>query len=360
MTKIVILGAGVMGSAIAIPAASHSRNHVTLVGSPLDDEIINQVQEKRHHPTLNTRLPDTINALRLDELSSTTLHEAELIVVGVSSAGIAWLTNYLETQACHPPALALVTKGLVEHPGDKTLPPQTYADALSASITAPSGRIVGIGGPCIARELALGYPTRVTFAANDEALAKNLRAQFQTDYYRITTHHDIATLEACAALKNFLCIGVSAMFSTYPLDSSHAKNPLAGLFNQAVKELLVLSQWIAGASAHARHSAQHTSQQALAFDLAGMGDLHVTVGGGRNSRLGNYLGEGMRVSEIINGPMAAVTVEGMDTGRNMTRALDEAYRTSALRETQLPLTNAILASINHDELFKFDFAGLPE
>lgn len=361
MTNIVILGAGVMGSALAVPASAHAHNQVSLVGSPLDDHIINQIQTDRIHPTLNTELPKAIEATRLDELSVATLRAADLIVIGVSSAGIDWVTHYLKTLDVRPPALALVTKGLVQHTVSNK-PPLTYADALNENMTEPAGRIMGIGGPCIARELALGYPTRVTFAAADEALAKELRWHFQTDYYRITTHHDIAALEACAALKNFMCIGVSAMLSAYPLDNSHAKNPLAGLFNQAVQELLILSKWIGNASKYAKEKNANNANSALqpiAFDLAGMGDLHVTVGGGRNSRLGKYLGEGKRLSDIITNYMAGVTVEGMDTGKNLDSGLQGAYQTGILKPNQLPLTEAILSTIRDDEPFQFNFSNLP-
>ena len=95
-TKIVILGAGVMGSALAVPAAYHPHNEVTLVGSPLDDAIIDSIQANRFHPTLNVSLTEQICAVRLDQLDAGTLRQADVIVIGVSSPGIAWVVQLLE------------------------------------------------------------------------------------------------------------------------------------------------------------------------------------------------------------------------------------------------------------------------
>jgi len=357
MSNIVIIGAGVMGSALAVPPSESTHNQVTLAGSPLDDDIVRSVQNNRHHPTLDVRLPESINALRLDELEDQHLNSADIIVLGVSSAGIDWAVDYLDSRNVRPPVLALVTKGLVSN-NDENGAPLTYADVLASSMTSPAGQIVGIGGPCIARELALRIPTRVTFAARDEVLAKEVRRHFETPYYRITTHDDFVALEACAALKNFLCIGVSAMFTAYPLSDSHAKNPLAALYNQAVRELFSLSYWISKSSPNHHFTNQHM-QDHVAFDLAGMGDMHVTVGGGRNSRLGRYLGQGETINQVTSGPMKGITVEGVDTGRNLLDGFRAACSDGALDTKQLPLTDTLLRCIDEDIPFHFEFSDLP-
>jgi len=95
------------------------------------------------------------------------------------------------------------------------------------------------------------------------------------------------------------------------------------------------------------------------FDLPGMGDLHVTVGGGRNSRLGTLLGQGQRLGEIVTGPMKDVTVEGLDTGRQILSGFKVAIDSGTLNEASLPLTKAILDSIETDCLFELDFTKLP-
>ena len=361
MARIVVLGAGVMGSALAVPAAASADNAVTLVGSPLDDRIVDAVADTGHHPTLDAPLPGSIRAVRDGALEDEALRAAEVVVIGVSSPGVGWAVSRLEAADAAPATLALVTKGLVAREGGA--PPLTYADALPPGLCSTPDGLVGIGGPCIARELALGHPTRVAFASRRPASAEGLRALLETDVYRPTVSVDVVGVEACAALKNFLCIGVSAMLSAHPLGDSHAKNPVAALFAQGVRELALLSAWLREASAAHRGPdapVDPVDPVPAAFDLAGAGDLHVTVGGGRNSRLGRLLGEGATVGEALSGPMEGVTAEGVDTGRALSAGFRAACDAGALDPAALPLTRAILDAIEDGgRPFAFDFRDLP-
>jgi len=363
MANIVILGAGVMGSALASVAATHVSNNVTLIGSPLDKDIISSLKNSGLHPGLRLVLPKSITAIDSNELNDDTMKHADVIVIGVSSPGVAWALTLIEHHHASPDILALVTKGLVSAE-NKESAPRTYAQTIAAQLTTPSGRIAGIGGPCIARELAAGYPTRVCFASQNIAVANKLRELLRTDYYSIATHIDFTGLEACAALKNFMCIGVSTMFTAHRFDDSNAKNPLAALFNQAVLEIALLSRWIKddnnchSASADSNQPV-NTIGQDLAFDLAGMGDLHVTVGGGRNSMLGQHLGRGRHLKDILATDMHNVTVEGVDTGRQLLPGFRYACENGRLKSDDFPVTSAILDVIEYDQPFAFDFDSLP-
>ena len=285
------------------------------------------------------------------------MQSADIVVIGVSSPGVSWAVNKIKQFNISPKCIALVTKGLVSKEKPDT-PPLTYADALRDSLDAD--KLLGIAGPCIARELALGMPTFVTFAAYDLKLATQVRDVFQTDTYRISVHPDFVGLEACAALKNFYCIGVSAMLGAWQIEGQVAKNPVAALFNQAVIEMNLVCNWIRNGADPVEASAKREGWSNVAFDLPGMGDLHVTVGGGRNSKLGTLLGQGHKLSAILQGPMKGVTVEGLDTGRQLSPAFNNAIASRALNGDQLPLTTAILESIGSDSLFKFDFGGIGE
>lgn len=354
MTNIVILGAGVMGSALAVTAASHPGNEVTLVGSPLDDHITQSINDTRLHPTLNVNIAEDISCIAERDLSSTLMQCADIVVIGVSSPGVPWAVGRITESVIKLRCIALVTKGLVasDTPG---APPLTYADALTRSIDTDI--LLGIGGPCIARELALGLPTFVTFSARSIKLATEIRDHFQTDTYRVAVHPDFVGLEACAALKNFYCIGVSAMLGAWQIEEQTAKNPVAALFNQAVIEMDIVSAWIKAATDTDTARLNRAGWNNVAFDLPGMGDLHVTVGGGRNSRLGTLLGQGLTLNEIVEGPMKGVTVEGLDTGRQLIPGFESALGSGALPKAQLPLTCAILDSIKNDSAFFYDFAS---
>ena len=67
MKKIVIIGAGAMGSAFSIPCADNS-NEVILVGSFLEDKIIDQINNnKNQHPVLNCQLPKNVKVIKFSD-----------------------------------------------------------------------------------------------------------------------------------------------------------------------------------------------------------------------------------------------------------------------------------------------------
>ena len=126
MANIVILGAGVMGSALSVPAVD-AGNRVTVIGSPLDDGIVNSINATRHHPTLNVDMPDTIRFVGNADADSALLGAADIIVIGVSSPGVTWATARIQQAEAKPSIISLVTKGLVARSADHAPPANTQA-----------------------------------------------------------------------------------------------------------------------------------------------------------------------------------------------------------------------------------------
>lgn len=349
MPCILILGAGVMGSAIAVPAADNG-HRVILAGTHLDRDIIAALKaDPAAHPRLGAPLPATVEPVDIDDLHAAHFGRADLIILGISSAGMDWASDRLRRFMRAPTPIALVTKGLVQNGTD---PPRTYAQTLPQALQAdglPAIPVIGIGGPCIAQELAERQRTAVVYASSDKTACQTAARWMQTPYYRVATSTDSLGVEACAALKNFFAIGVSAMRTCYPgsgrSGNAYAMNPAAAVFDQAVIEMALLAEWIGGRSA-------------AAMGLAGVGDLQVTVGGGRNGKLGLCLGQGMRVAEALSGPLAGETVEGVDTGRSLARAFHAARDAGLLAATAFPLTCSLLNAISDGVPFTFDFERL--
>ena len=62
MSKILSIGAGVMGTAITIPAVSNG-HHAKIIGTSFDEEIINSINQNSVHPKLNVQLTNTTSLL---------------------------------------------------------------------------------------------------------------------------------------------------------------------------------------------------------------------------------------------------------------------------------------------------------
>lgn len=345
MARITIIGSGVMGTSIAVPALDNGHD-VTLVGSPLDDAIIDTMHEGKPHPKLDRPLAGEVTYRRWDGLTVEHVLEAEIVLLGVSSAGISWILDYLSSFGTSLPRLMMITKGLdvTEEGGVRTLPPR-ISEALSPLGAPPA--VIGVGGPCIARELSNRAPTAVIFGHTDRMAATFCQKTFQTDYYQVRLSSDLAGVEANAALKNFMAIGVAATWSRFPnpiKENARQMNPTAAVFEQAVHELALLTQWLGG-------------NPMTALRLPGAGDLFVTVNAGRNSRLGLRLGAGDSVNEALRVQLKGETVEGVDTGRALGPALYKAWQKDPVLAAEMPLTRALLNAILHDQPFTFDMGA---
>ena len=88
MKKIIIIGAGAMGSAFGVPCVEN-KNDVTIVGTHLEDDLIKDITSKDHfHPGLKTKLPKEIKFVQFNELHSVLEKNVDLVGAGISSKGI--------------------------------------------------------------------------------------------------------------------------------------------------------------------------------------------------------------------------------------------------------------------------------
>ncbi|MGI9493654.1 MAG: glycerol-3-phosphate dehydrogenase [Geminicoccaceae bacterium] len=345
MASITIIGSGVMGTSIAVPALDNG-HEVTLVGSPLDDAVIETLREGGMHPKLDRPLAGEVTYRRHDELAVEHLRGAEIVLLGVSNAGIPWSLDYFRSSGVPIKRLMLLANGLdvTEDGGVRTLSLR-ISEAMSTLGPAPA--VVGVGGPCIARELANRAPTAAVFGG-ERAAAVFCKKVFETSYYHVRPSSDLIGVEANAALKSFMAIGVAATASRFPdpvRDDARQINPTAAVFEQAVHELALLTQWLGG-------------HPLTALRLAGAGDLFATVNAaGSNARLGLRFGAGDNVNQALAGPLKGETVEGVDTARALGPGLYKAWQRDPVLAAEMPLTRALLNAILHDEPFAFDMGA---
>ena len=76
-------------------------------------------------------------------------------------------------------------------------------------------------------------------------------------------------------------------------------NTSATLVKQSIYEMEVFAEFLNG-------------KKETVKGLAGLGDLYVSAAGGRNSKMGSLIGEGMLFSEAKKNRMPNVTIEGAD------------------------------------------------
>ena len=95
MAKILILGAGSMGTAFAFPC-SDNNHKVSIVGTHLEDKFIDKIKfNKNIHPTLKSKIPNNVKLYKFKSFNNL-LKDTDLIVLGVSSKGIYWASEQLK------------------------------------------------------------------------------------------------------------------------------------------------------------------------------------------------------------------------------------------------------------------------
>lgn len=338
MSRVVVLGAGVMGTAITVPLSDRG-HQVSLVGTHLDEDIISRMKAGRGHPRLGIAAPAGVVPRPLAELDEAA-DGADLLILGVSSAGIPWaaeqLARVLPARGTRVLPILAVTKGLAVREGRLTILPHLLRELLPVPLR---DRVLlsAVGGPCIAAELAARRQTSVVFAGTDAARLEHLVRELATDSYHPRSSTDLVGVELCAALKNFFAIAVGSCRGELERlggpqgPANH--NPAAALFAQSMAELTWLVEHLGGS----RESA---------LLLPGAGDLYVTSQSGRNARLGEWLGRGLRFSEVRQTRMAGETIEGAELALAAGAALESLA--DHMPGDSLPLTRALVDAICRD------------
>ena len=348
MSNVTILGAGVMGSAMSLPL--RDRGHaVRLVGTHLDREIIASVTSSGRHPKLNVKLPDGVTGFQCEDFATALGTDTDLIVLGVSSAGVPWAIDRLCDTLKTTVPVVMITKGM--HPQEARL--TALPDRVAAEVKRRTGidlPIAAIGGPCIAGELAVRRHTGTVITSHEEILARKLCAMLETDYYHPRVSGDVIGVEICAAFKNFFAISVgwaAGHLEKMPPTENRAfnHNAAAIIFDQAIRELMVLTT-------------AHGGTAESVWGMPGAGDLYVTCQAGRNSRLGNNLGRGLTYQQTKEGPMKGDTIEGAELGVAVAATLRRMMETGALDAKALPLTNALLDALTRDSPLDIPWAAL--
>ena len=131
MKTITIIGAGMMGSALAFPARENG-NTVRLVGTPLDTEIIDACRATGRHPKFVKDFPAGVEYFQFDEVKEA-LVGADFVICGVSSFGVEWYAETVLPILDENVPMLSVTKGLIDLP-DGTL--ITYPDFWQQKLDA--------------------------------------------------------------------------------------------------------------------------------------------------------------------------------------------------------------------------------
>ena len=280
MKKILIIGGGAMGSAFAIPCLDNG-NSVTIT-EPYSTRFIKNLSSKnKFHSALKINLP---KKLKFRNFSSELLKEKfDLIVIALSLSGIDFIGKELMKCKIRSPILVL-TKGLKYQKKTKKI--FTISKKLNNDYKLKNISI--LKGPCLAKELARKKQTSVIIANKNIKIAKAIGKLVSTRYYLIEYSKDVVGIEVCSAIKNIYSMIIGA---------GQSLNSSSNLFQKSILEMKYLIKYFRG-------------KDETILGLSGIGDLYVSAAGGRNSKMGSYLGRGFTFKSAKRKFMNKDTIEG--------------------------------------------------
>jgi len=288
MSRILVLGSGAWGTAIALSLHRRGGHQVSLwAHSPELAAGIRSAGENRQFLP-GFPLPADLVVTGTDEAVS----EAEIVVSVIPSEFLRATIVRLRPHLHAGQILVSATKG-VEN-GSYLRMTEVIAAALEG-LDLPIG---AFSGPSFAYEVAQGQPTAVTVAFEDAAIATRIQQEFSSETLRLYTSTDIVGVELGGALKNVIAIAAGIASGV-----GLGYNSAAGLITRGIVEITRLA---VACGAHRETMA----------GLSGVGDLVLTCTGSlsRNRTVGTELGKGRRLPEILES-LGGKVAEGVLTTR---------------------------------------------
>lgn len=290
MSRIIVLGNGAWGTAIALSLSRRGGHEVTLWSHSVDEA--EKIAAARENTIF---LPGF--ALPLDIKVTADVAAVAQADVVVSVIPSEFLRATLERVVPHMRAGQIVvsaTKGIE----NGTLLRMTQ---VISHVLEPAGLVLPVGafsGPSFAREVAEGQPTALTVAFSDSKVAARVRHDFSSESMRLYTSTDVIGVELGGALKNVIAIAAGVVAG-----AGLGYNPAAGLITRGIAEIT-------------RLAVACGARRETVAGLSGVGDLVLTCTGSlsRNRTVGQALGQGRKLPEIL-ASLGGHVAEGVSTTR---------------------------------------------
>jgi glycerol-3-phosphate dehydrogenase (NAD(P)+) len=289
--KIIVIGAGAWGTALAVNAAriadgGRPRHQVTLWAR--DAALVTTLQRERANPRYlpGMALPDGLLVQGGGEVAlAPALSGQELIVMATPVSAARSLLHSLQ-HATVP--VAWLSKGfeapLAAEPSSTPSSPSfgLLVHEIRAQV-AINLRAGVLSGPSFALEVARGQPTALVAASEHAEVREALVAAFHSATLRVYASDDVVGVEVGGAVKNVLAIAAGLCDGL-----QLGLNARAALITRGLSEMMRLGVAL-GAKAE------------TFMGLSGLGDLVLTATGdlSRNRKVGLLLAQGQTLQQAV-------------------------------------------------------------
>jgi len=277
--KILVLGAGAWGTALAMSASQNpqARHTVTLWARDAAQAAAMQTARVNARYLPGLPLPDALRVINgpADQLAAL-VQGQELVVIGTPMAG---LRGVLQQIRDFDQPVAWLCKGF--EPADQGAH-GLLAHEIQAQV-APALQAGVLSGPSFAQEVARGQPTALVAASRHAVVRERLVQAFHSPTLRVYDNEDIVGVEVGGAVKNVLAIATGLCDGL-----NLGLNARAALITRGLAEMTRLGLAL-GARAE------------TFMGLSGLGDLVLTATGdlSRNRKVGLLLAQGQTLAQAV-------------------------------------------------------------
>ena len=324
--KIVVIGAGAWGTALAasVAARADAPHQVTLWARDPAQARAMQASRENAKYLGGVALPERLHISTLAEAELPALCQnsngVDLVIVATPMAALrplltllrdctaplAWLCKGFEAVDAHP-AAGSKSNGLMGHEIQAQVAPNLIAGILS--------------GPSFAMEVGRGQPTALVAASAHAAVREALGQAFHSPNLRVYANDDIVGVEVGGAVKNVLAIATGLCDGL-----NLGLNARAALITRGLAEMTRFGLAL-GAKAE------------TFMGLSGLGDLVLTATGdlSRNRKIGLLLAQGRSLQQAVDS--LGHVAEGVYSARTVVQ------RATALG-IEMPISKAVVALLD--------------
>ncbi len=312
--KIIVLGAGAWGTAVAISAARHPEGHgVVLWARSAEQAAHLQAARSNARYLPGVGLPDGLAVVSGPVPEA--VAGAALVIVATPMAALRGMLGQL--RGCAVP-VAWLCKGFEAAQAEGA--PGLLAHEVRVQV-APELRAGVLSGPSFAQEVALAQPTALVAASEHADVRDMLVRAFHSPSLRVYANDDIVGVEVGGAVKNVLSIATGLCDGL-----QLGLNARAALITRGLAEITRLGLAL-GARAE------------TFMGLSGLGDLVLTATGdlSRNRRVGLLLAQGQSLQQAVDS--LGHVAEGVYSARTVVQRARQLG-------VEMPISEAVLALLD--------------
>jgi glycerol-3-phosphate dehydrogenase (NAD(P)+) len=283
-----VIGAGSYGTSLAVSVASKGLQ-VTLWDRKSERVLQMQKERENRFYLPEIKFPES---LKLTSSLKTALEDATTILLVVPSHTFKGILEQIVPYLTPKHRLAWATKGLDKDSGD------FLSNTAKAVLPFPVP-MAALSGPTFARELALGMPTAIAVAGDDQNFISDLCNLMHTPTFRVYECADFIGLQLGGAIKNVIAIAAGLSDGL-----GYGANARTALVTRGLAEMIRLGV------------ALGATERGF-MGLSGLGDLILTCtdNQSRNRRFGVMLGQGLpahealeKIGQVVEGYTMTATV----------------------------------------------------